>query len=86
MTLNYICDMKKYPVLIQISFHSDESYMERYLLIVELVNGEAKIVHLLMSHSGWYIIQKNASPTQSIGIKKESWKESIVFGLKIGYT
>lgn len=47
MTMNYICDMKKYPVLIQISFHSDESYMERYLLIVELVNGEAKIVHLV---------------------------------------
>jgi hypothetical protein len=39
-----------------------------------------------MSHSGWYIIQKNASTTQSIGIKKESWQESIVFGLKIGYT
>lgn len=47
MTFCYICVMKKYPVLIQISFHSDESYKERYMIIVELVNGEVKIVHLV---------------------------------------
>lgn len=39
--------MEKHSVLIHISFPTYDFYKDRYLIVVELVNGEARKVHFV---------------------------------------
>jgi hypothetical protein len=43
----YFCHMKNKPTLTQISFNTDDSYKQRYLIIVETKDEEVPRLHLV---------------------------------------
>jgi hypothetical protein len=57
----YICSMKYRNNFIQISFSTDDTYRERYFVVIELIDGKDPKLHIvplpdwLVFHSEEYI-------------------------------
>lgn len=50
--------MKRRPALIQLPFWADESYTERYMIVIEAIEGETPVLHLVPVPS-WLVYYSN---------------------------
>jgi len=43
----YFCNMTRKPKIIQFAFSTDDTYKERYMVVVEIVEGKYPKIHIV---------------------------------------